>query len=218
MPAITTLIDEPSKLDLELRHVTVITRGTKQHDELNNLDYEHSGHTGFASSSDLADVRALAEGKVGSVTFDTYNDLLIAIGITPQSGNNVTYSNLHLNSTTLTYKGKTYTLQNNFLFLVVEDGVPDYWVSVDNMMAYIDETDLTKVKSDISLIQSDVSTLQGSVSTLQGNVSTLQNDVSDLQSAVSLLQTDIADKASEQYVDDAISDAVGDIETLLSQI
>ena len=86
MDTLTTIIDAPAKLDLDIGSMTVITKGTYNHAELNNLDYENSGHTGFASSQELANLREYVDSKSTNVykykgTVNNYTDL-------PTSANN----------------------------------------------------------------------------------------------------------------------------------
>ena len=48
---LVTIIDKPVKLDLDIGDTTVVRVAERDHSKLENLDYEHSGHTGFASQT-----------------------------------------------------------------------------------------------------------------------------------------------------------------------
>ena len=46
---LVTIIDKPVKMDIDIGNTTVVRVAERDHSKLENLDYEHSGHTGFAS-------------------------------------------------------------------------------------------------------------------------------------------------------------------------
>lgn len=48
---LVTIIDKPVKLDLDIGDTIVVRVAERDHSKLENLDYEHSGHTGFASQA-----------------------------------------------------------------------------------------------------------------------------------------------------------------------
>lgn len=49
------------KKNLKVTTKVTITGGVRSHDKLHNLDYESSGHTGFASEKDLKELREIVE-------------------------------------------------------------------------------------------------------------------------------------------------------------
>lgn len=50
------IINEEGNIGMEVETGDSKVEGTTDHSKLQNLDYEHSGHTGFASKEDIPDV------------------------------------------------------------------------------------------------------------------------------------------------------------------
>ena len=69
---IKIIIDEPNNpIKINMSDKLNIIRLTDYHNELQNLDYEHSGHTGFASQKELS----ILEQKVVPRDFSTLSIL-----------------------------------------------------------------------------------------------------------------------------------------------
>lgn len=98
--------------------------GTTDHSALSNLDFTNSGHTGFASSSDLtstsgslqtqidnkepADATILKDADIGS-TVCSYTDSRLSDSRTPTSHGNEAHSSTFITSSSVTYE----TLSSN---------------------------------------------------------------------------------------------------------
>ena len=64
---IKIIIDNPNPIKIDMSDKINLIRLTDYHNELQNLDYEHSGHTGFASQKELN----ILEQKVVPKDFST---------------------------------------------------------------------------------------------------------------------------------------------------
>lgn len=64
---IKIIIDNPNPIKIDMSDKINLIRLTDYHNELQNLDYEHSGHTGFASQKELS----ILEQKVVPKDFST---------------------------------------------------------------------------------------------------------------------------------------------------
>lgn len=64
---IKIIIENPNPIKIDMSDKINLIRLTDYHNELQNLDYEHSGHTGFASQKELS----ILEQKVVPKDFST---------------------------------------------------------------------------------------------------------------------------------------------------
>ena len=132
MDKLITTIDKPAEMDLKISQIITLTE--KNHSKLANLDYESSGHTGFASQKDLEEVMSVASGKSRSFTVQSVQDLGTLFGIEITSSE----EEYAVSKSQIVYKGENVNLQNGYVFYIVDDG-PDYWFSKDNMKLYATE-------------------------------------------------------------------------------
>lgn len=136
MDELITAIDKPVEFDLDIKNITPVPKYEKDHSRLENLDYESSGHTGFASSKDLEEVMGVASGKTRSFTLQSLSDLGSLFGIEISSVEN----KYTVTKSQITYNGETVTLANGYVFYIVDNDVPDYWFSKDDMALYATES------------------------------------------------------------------------------
>ena len=87
----------------------------------------------------LNNVIAVAEGKTKSFTVSTLFDLVNLLGLQTS----LVQDSYTISYTSISYMGKVYQLKQGDIFFIVDTGVPDYWVSIDDMKIYKMET--TKV-------------------------------------------------------------------------
>lgn len=132
MKSLVTIIDEPNNINVDVGDIVTVVE--KNHSKLNNLDFEHSGHTGFASLQDLENVKN--QIRVNSFTYVTLSELGTAFGIDVSEVKDE-YS---VTKSRITYRGKEHDLSNGDTFYIVQSDVPDYWFSLDNMKLYKQET------------------------------------------------------------------------------
>lgn len=132
MDKLITTIDKPAEMDLKISQIITLTE--KNHSKLANLDYESSGHTGFASQKDLEEVMSVASGKSRSFTVQSVQDLGTLFGIEITSSE----EEYTVTKSQIVYNGENVNLQNGYVFYIVDDG-PDYWFSKDNMKLYATE-------------------------------------------------------------------------------
>lgn len=132
MKNLVTIIDEPNNINVDVGDVVAVVE--KDHSKLNNLDYENSGHTGFASKKDLEEFMNSVRGN--SFTYDTLGELGDAFGINIS----VVEDSYSVAKSTINYRGETTELHNGDVFYIVTQDVPDYWFSLDNMKLYKLET------------------------------------------------------------------------------
>lgn len=163
MKPITTIIDEPNNVNIDVGDVVTVVE--KDHRRLNNLDFENSGHTGFASLQDLENIKK--QIRVNSFTYNTLSELGAAFGIDVSQVKDE-YS---VTKSTIIYRGKASALSNGDTFYIVQVDVPDYWFSLDDMKLYKQETELDF--SSFATID-DIKTAIGNVSSLLGNTDDLE--------------------------------------------
>lgn len=132
MDKLITTIDKPAGMDLKMAQIITLTE--KNHSRLANLDYESSGHTGFASQKDLEEVMSVASGKSRSFTVQSVQDLGTLFGMEITSSK----EEYIVTKSQIVYNGENVNLQNGYVFYIVDDG-PDYWFSKDNMKLYATE-------------------------------------------------------------------------------
>lgn len=136
-------------------HVKKITEGDivswsnkAEQSEIVNLNKNIEDIENNKASIDYVDeevrqVREVAEGKTKSFTISTLTDLGTLLGIDTST----IADEYTITSTTINYKEQSIELKQGDIFLIVDTGVPDYWVSVDDMKIYKMETmkiDLTE--------------------------------------------------------------------------
>lgn len=141
MDELITVIDKPVEFDLDIKDITPVPKYEKDHSRLEKLDYESSGHTGFASSKDLEEVMNIASGKTRSFTLQSLSDLGSLFGIDTLS----VEAKYTVTKSQIIYKGETVTLANGYVFYIVNEDVPDYWFSKDDMALYAQESKQQKV-------------------------------------------------------------------------
>lgn len=129
----------------------------------------------------LNNVIAVAEGKTKSFTVPN----LYQLGILFNIDTNVVQDSYVIPTTTIYYKGRDITLNQGDLFLIVDVGVPDYWVSVDDMRIYKMETTKVDLSGYVTYEQ-----YQGGFSGLANTVYQNQDRIGALEGQqVTLTQT-----------------------------
>ena len=76
--------------------------GVDSHDELNNLDYASSGHTGFASSGDVTTLSGFLQGEIDAVTGYTTESEYFTLDGTDITNKYVTLANAPTTATETT--------------------------------------------------------------------------------------------------------------------
>ena len=110
------IINEESNISMEVENAPSKIEGTSDHSKLENLDYEHSGHTGFQPAGDYA-----LKDDVPTKISELYNDSGFISGYTetdptvPQHVKEITKENIEQWN-----KGKSYAADDN---VVIENDV-----------------------------------------------------------------------------------------------
>lgn len=137
------------------------------------------------------DVREVAEGKTKSFTIETLTDLGTLLGI----DTSIVANEYTITKTTINYNEQSIQLKQGDLFLIVDTGVPDYWVSVDDMKIYKMET--TKVDLTEYVKNTDIAT-NAKVGLVKGASNFGTQIISDGSIAmVSANKTQITEKAND---------------------
>lgn len=231
---------KPKKLDVNLGVPKIVTH-EKNHANLENLDYENSGHTGFQKAGDYAlrseipnvDNFATKE-EIPTKTSELIND---SDFITEIPSEYITETELnekgYLTSVPKNYKTKE---ENDVLYQEKGDYLTDYTETdptVPNYVKNIKETDIANWnnKSEFSGSYNDLID-KPTIPTVPTNISAFNNDVGYLTEHQDLSdyakKTDIPDVSNfitkdvsnltNYYNKDYIDEMLGDIEALLGGI